>query len=257
MDQYYDAKTAMQLLNLPPATFYRKAREGEIPSEGKRPNLRFPKVAIDALAHLQKRDEGPHLTFGPSRNSDIWQGFENTLRIYGEEQIVSFQRLLEWKEITSNIFMSVREGNKRVGGVTMLPLDEGIIHALFNNELQEKDIPDSAIRHWTDPGISVYIPNISIEKTDDPQRNAYVGRFLIRHTLLWAVGLHVKYNIKNWYAYAATDEGKRLLEGLEFRSLPGKRLAYVLDDFGQASDIIQSLLNRLNKEDLDTLMPNQ
>ena len=257
--EYYTAQEAMKLLNKSRSAFYREVEDGTIPNEiehGRKRGRKYPKPAIDALVHLMKRGNKTPLTFGPSTNNDIWLGAENTRAIYGEQDIVSFQRLLEWKEINPEIFMSAREGEKRVGGVTFLPLAESTIHALLDDKIREKDIPDWDIKKWTEPGLSVYIPNISIASTGDKRIDGQRGRFVIRQAIRWALSLHKQYSIKNWYGYAATPEGKKLLQRFGFRPIAGKRDAYILDDLERSTGLLRDFMRKIDAEDPDVPLPS-
>lgn len=257
-EQFYTADEARKVLKMTKTLFYKEADSGAIPwiiDPDRKRGRKFPKVAVDTLAKMHAVASTPKLEFGNATINDIWQGYENTLHIYGPDEIVSFQRLLEWRQINPDIFITVREGQKRRGGVTMIPLEEEVIHAIFQGKMSEQDIPDKAIKSWDDPQLSVYIPNISIEPASRKEARR-VGSFLVRQAIRHALKLNKKHDIKNWYAYAATPEGKRLLDGLGFQPLEGVRLAYTATDISQSTEVVREILRKLEDDDIDDLMPN-
>jgi predicted DNA-binding transcriptional regulator AlpA len=247
---YYTKEEVMKLLDKPRSTFYREVEEGIIPSileEGRRRGRKFPKQAIDAHIKLMKKKRKSKLTFGPTTNSELWAGYENSVRLYDPEDIVDYETLLEWREVNYDIFMTAREGEKRAGGITIIPLAESVIHSLINGKIREKDIPLWAIRKWTDPELSVYIPSISITHTGDKQKDTERGIFIIRSTIRWAFSLDRQHDIKNWYAIAATPQGEKLVKHLGFQKIEGKRDAYLLEDLKKGTRPIRAFLEQLDQ----------
>lgn len=246
-EEYYTAKEAMQILGKPSTSFYREVREGRIPSKGKRPNMRFPKEAIDALAEVGAGDEEEDkLTFTLSTIADAWTKQEITLQPYEDEDAVSFKILLEWRKKNDEISMNVKEANKILGWTTFLPLDETIILDLLNNRMKEKDIPPHSIKRWTEKQISVYIPIIEVISSEDVERDKEVGAFLLRRTIQWATALMRQYDIKNWYAIGVTPEGQAILERLGFQLITnvedGKRKGYVLENKAEQVRLISRFI---------------
>jgi hypothetical protein len=89
----------MQLLRKPSTTFYREVREGRIPHKGKRPHMRFPKEAIDALADVGANKEADErLIFTYSTIADAWTKQELTRQPYEDEDAVPFKTVLEWRK---------------------------------------------------------------------------------------------------------------------------------------------------------------
>jgi predicted DNA-binding transcriptional regulator AlpA len=256
--EYYKPEEVMKLLGISKATLNRKAESGAIPSElevGRKRGRKYPKEAIDAHVKLLRRKENVKLTFGPATNSELWASYQNHFSLYEPEDIVTYERLLEWREANNDIFTSAREGNKRIAGATIMPLDEDIIKSLINEEIREQSIRAESIREWTDKNITVYIPSISIHHTGDSQRDRERGSFIIRNTIRWAISLDRQYDIKRWYAIAATPEGKKLVEHLGFERVPGKRDAYLLADLKKAAKPIQAFIDRLEEEN-DPFVPS-
>jgi hypothetical protein len=233
-DMYYTKEEVMQLLNKPTTTFYREVNAGIIPSEleeGRERGRKFPKEAIDAYLEMLQHADREHLKFVPSSNSDLWARVQNSKKIYGENDTVSYRKVLQWKEANKNIFMSVKVEDRLVGGVTLLPLAETTIHALINNKILEKDIPLSAIRDWDAPEVSMYLPTIAIVACGNKRIDKARGRFLIRETLKWAISLRQQYDVKNCYGIAVTAEGQKILQHLGFTSINdqvAKRLGFRL-----------------------------
>src|SRR5947209_10132342 len=99
---YYTAEEAMRKLNKPRSTFFKEVETGLMPFElepGRQRGRRFPKQAIDVLARRQQtrhKQKGPsHLVFTPSSPADIWSEVQIGLSLYGEDDIVPFDTLLE------------------------------------------------------------------------------------------------------------------------------------------------------------------
>src|SRR6266496_1325111 len=143
MPQYYTAKEVAERLKTSVQTVYRKAKSGELPSEGKRPNIRFPKEAIDTIIEIGEKGKPKALQLLISTNADLWEGLQITQQLYGDEDSVPYKRLLEWQKANDEIFMSLKDGNNLVGAITFMPIDEQIAVAMFNNQIREKDVPAS------------------------------------------------------------------------------------------------------------------
>lgn len=238
--EYYSFTEVMQILGKKKSTLYSEIDEGKIPFElpaNKKIGMRFPKEGIDILAKRARKEQiekrTMQLRFEVSTTADLWTAVNNARRIYGPEDVISFERALEWRDINPDISMSVKDENLFVGMATFIPLDEEVIQALLKDTLREKDIPDQAIRKWTEPQLSVYIAGIAIVSSGNKQTDSLRGPFLLRHTIKWGVTLTAQYDIKNWYGIGVTPEGQAILEVLGFRQLTsledGKRKGYVLD----------------------------
>lgn len=197
------------------------------------------------------------LTFGPTTNNELWASYQNHFRLYDVEDIVTYERLLQWREANYDIFMSARKGGKRVAGVTILPLEEDIIQSLINGEMREQDIQPETIREWSDKNLTVYIPSISIHHTGDTQKDRERGHFIIKSAIRWALSLDRQYDIKKWYALAATPEGKKLVQHLGFEKLIGKRDAYLLMDLQKATKPIRAFIDRLEQENEPLVPPKR
>jgi predicted DNA-binding transcriptional regulator AlpA len=246
--QYYTAEEAMNLLQKSRSTFYREVEDGTIPSEleeGRKRGRKYPKEAIDAHVRRLKPKEKTKRTFGLTTNSELWASSQNHLRLYEPEDIVTYDRLLEWREANPDIFLSAREGGKWIAGVTMMPLKEEIIKALINEEKRRADITAEAIMKWTERNLTIYLPDLSVHHTGDTQKDRERGHFLMRSALRWALSLERQYDIKKWYTRAATPEGKKLVEHLGFEKIAGKRDAYLLTDLKRVTKPIRAFIDRL------------
>jgi predicted DNA-binding transcriptional regulator AlpA len=250
--QYYKPEEVMKLLNKSRSTFYREVEDGTIPSEleaGRKRGRKYPKEAIDAHARLLRPKDKIRLTFGPTTNSELWASYQNHFALYEVEDIVTYDRLLEWREANPDIFMSAREGGKRVGGVTIMPLAEDVIKSLIDGKIREQDIEGWSIRSWSDKNLTAYIPSISIHHTGNNQTDRERGHFIIRNAIRWATALDKQYDIKKWYAIAATPEGEKLVKHLGFEKIEGKRDAYLLTDFKKATRPIKAFIDKLDQEE--------
>src|SRR5579885_1001359 len=134
---YYTLQEAMNILGMKKSKFYDDVDAGKIPFElptGKRIGMRFPKEGIDILMKRKHKKRSQkqtlRLTFEPSTISDIWTAVNNARQLYGSNDVISFERALEWRDVNPDISMSVKQEKLFVGMVTYLPLDEQIILAI-------------------------------------------------------------------------------------------------------------------------------
>jgi len=254
---YYTKEEVMKMLNKPSATFQREVNAGIIPSEieeGRQRGRKFPKEAIDAYVQLVKKGDQRNFKFEPSTNADLWKRVQNSLRVYGAEDIVSYKRVLEWKEINPDIYMSLKDGDKLVGAVTIMPLAESTIQSLIRGKIREQQIPDWAIKKWNESALSAYIPTVTIVASGDKVIDGIRKRSLIRYTLRWAITLDKQYDIKNWYGIAATPEGERLMRDLGFKPVSPNYKGYILESIEKSSKFLQDFIKKVEAEDEDIPM---
>src|SRR5260221_13953336 len=105
-ENYYKPEEVMKLLGISKATLNRRAEEGSIPTElepGRKRGRKYPKEAIDAHVKLLKPKDKTELTFGPATNSELWESYKNHFNMYEPEDIVTYDRLLEWREANYDI----------------------------------------------------------------------------------------------------------------------------------------------------------
>lgn len=251
-EEYYTAKEAMRILGKPTTTFYREVKEGRIPYKGKRPHMRFPKEAVNALAEVGTNEEdNANLTFTFSTIADAWTKQEMTRQPYGSEDAVPFKTVLAWRKRNDEISMNVKEGEKLLGWTTFLPLDERVIAALIEDKIREKDIPLPAIKKWTDKQLSVYIPVIEVVPSGNIQRDKEIASYLIRKTIKWAITLTIQHDIKNWYAIGATPEGQALLEALGFKLIADyneERKGYMLETKLEPVKLVSMFLKSMGEQ---------
>jgi predicted DNA-binding transcriptional regulator AlpA len=259
--EYYTAEEAMKALGMKKSKFYQEVEDGKIPFElpaGKNIGMRFPKEGIEIIAKRERKEKARkktvNLTFEPSTTADVWTAVNNARQLYGPDDIISFERALEWRDINPDISMSVKQGKHLAGMVTYLPLDEQLILALLRDNIRERDIPDQAIRQWTDPQVSVYIAGIASVPSNDPQIDSLRGRFLLRHAIKWAITLTAQYDVKNWYSIGVTSQGQAIAEALGFREIlsleEGKRKGYVLDSMlTRPTRLVQRYLRSMEVQD--------
>src|SRR6266700_1849844 len=112
-----------------------------------------------------------------------------------------------------------------------------------------------AIRMRSDKNLTPYIPSISIHHTGEKQRDRERGHFIIRSAIRWALSLDRQYDIKKWYAIAATPEGEKLVKHLGFEKIEGKRDAYLLTDIKKAAKPIRSFIDMLEQEESSLVPP--
>ena len=262
--EYYTAEEAMKVLKKPRSTFFKEVENGLIPSEieaGRQRGRRYPKRAIDVLAQriykTRGKEKGPtHLIFSPSSIADSWAEVQIGTELYGEDDIVPFETLLEWRDVNDEMYMSLKDRGQVVGYSSFMPMDENVILPLLQDKIRERDIPTKAIRQWTDPRLSVYIATVTVKPSGRQQTDKERGAFILRQTIKWALSMNRQYDIKNWYGIGATKEGQHLFESLGFQEIvslyDGERKGYCAQDIKQPVKLINRLLaelNRQNRED--------
>ena len=256
---YYTAEEAMRKLNKPRSTFFKEVENGLIPFElepGRQRGRRFPKAAIDILARRQQmkyRQKGPtHLIFSPSSPADMWTEIQIGISLYGEDDIVPYDKLLEWRDVNDEMFMSVKDRGLVVAYSCLMPLEESIMLPLIHDKIRERDIPTKSIKQWTDPKISVYVSSTTVKPTGNLTKDKEIGRFLLKQTLKWALSLNRQYDIKNWYGIGATPEGQALLEALSFKEIAsvhgGARKGYCLTDIKTPGRVMSMFLKRESEQ---------
>lgn len=260
--QYYTLEEVMQKLAKSRSTVLREAKAGLIPSEleeGKTKGRRYPKAAIDALVEIRQAKEkgkkAPKFVYSPSTPNDLWTEVRIGTELYGEDDIVPFKRLLEWREINDEIFMSLKEDGKVIAYSSLMPLEEEVILSLIEDKIRERDIPDSAIKQWTDTKLSVYIASITAIRTGNKEVDTRRGWMIVRHALKWALSLDRQFNIVNWYGIGATKEGQALLQELGFSEIvslyEGERKGYKIRDIKQPIRLITKLIDTMNLPDVN------
>lgn len=258
MTEYYTAEEAMRVLRKTKTVFYQQVNNGEVPYEidpGRKRGKRFPKVAIDILAKVGTGEilnpGKERLSLVPQTIAELWEGMQITRTLYGPENEVSFETLMQWRTVNPDIFMSLKEGNKLIGAITFLPIDEKIAKAIINGQMEEQDIPPYAVRKWTENNLSVYIPTIEVLPSGNFRRDRERGTFLLRHTIKWAVLLAMQHDIKNWYAIGATEDGRNILQTLGFKSittLDSGRQGYMLETKKEPVRLIGMYLKEIDNE---------
>lgn len=255
--EYYTLEEAMKVLRRTRTMFYRAVNNGEIPFEidpAHKRGKRFPKAAIDALAKMGSDEitSGKRrLSLTTSTIAELWHGIKITRALYGEENEVPFETLLQWRSANKDIYMCLKEGNNLIGAITFLPLEEKVALAVINGQLKEKDIPAHSVRAWSDSNLSIYIPTIEVLPSGDPRRDRERGTFLLRHTIKWAVLMTIQHDIKNWYAIGATEDGRNILETLGFKSvttLDDEQKGYTLETKREPVRLIGMYLREIESE---------
>lgn len=252
-DRYYTLEEVVRKLDKSRSTVLREAKAGLIPyelEEGKKKGRRYPRQAIDALVELHhkkgKDKKANRLIFSPSTPNDLWAEVVIGRNLYGEDDIVSFKKLLEWREINDEMFMSLKEDGKVVAYACLMPLEEDVIVPLLEDKIREQDIPLTAIRQWTDPQISVYVASTTVKPSGSLQKERELGWLLIRHTIKWALSLDRQFDVKNWYGIGATREGQSIFERLGFTEIQslydGERKGYYAEDVKESVKLINQFL---------------
>ena len=256
--EYYTAEEAMKKLNKPRSTFFKEVESGFIPFElepGRQRGRRYPKQAIDVIARRQQiryKQKGPtHLIFSPSSPADMWTEIQIGISLYGEDDVVPYEKILEWRDINDEMHMSVKERGQVVAYSCLMPLEEKILSPLIQDQIRERDISNKAIKQWTDSQLSVYLSSLTVNPTGNQTRDKEIGRFIIRQTIKWALALYRQFDIKNWYGIGATPEGQSLFEALGFTEIAnvheGKRKGYILQNVDNPVRLIKRFLRETEK----------
>ena len=259
---YYTLEEVTQKLEKSRSTVLREAKVGLIPSEfkeGKRKGRLYPKAAIDALVEIkQAKEKGkklPKFVYSPSTPNDLWAEVRIGTQLYGEDDVVPFKKLLEWREINDDIYMSLKENGKVIAYSSLMPLEEEVILSLIEDKIRERDIPDSAIRQWTDTQLSVYIASITAISTGNKEVDKKRGWMIVRHALKWALSLDRQFNIVNWYAIGATRDGQALLQDLGFNEIAslydGERKGYKIQNIKQPIRLIAKFIDTMDLPDVN------
>src|SRR5262249_55050935 len=130
-------------------------------------------------ARQEKGRKAPKFVYSPSTPNDLWAEVKIGTYLYGEDDIVPFKKLLEWREVNDSLFMSLKENGKVVAYSSLMPLEEEVIHSLLEDKIRERDIPDSAIKQWTDPQLSVYIASVTASPTGNREVDTRRGWMII------------------------------------------------------------------------------
>lgn len=256
--EYYSAEEAMKMLNKPRSTFFKEVENGLIPFElepGRQRGRRYPKKAIDVLARRQQtrhKHKGPlHLVFSSSSPADMWAEIQIGTDLYGEDDIVPFEKILEWRDVNDEMHMSVKDRGQVIAYSCLMPLDEGVMLPLMQDKIRERDIPTKAIKQWTDSELSIYVSSLTVKPSGNRTKDKDVGRFLIKQTVKWGLSLYRQFDIKNWYGIGATPGGQSLFEALGFTEVAsvheGKRKGYILQDVKNPARLINRFLNETEK----------
>lgn len=248
--KYYTPEEVAELLKISKTTLNRRASSGEIPSEleeGRKRGRKYPREAIDVHIKRMKPKSEKKLTFGPATNAELWASYQNHFNMYEPEDIVAYDKLLDWKDTNNNIFMSAKENGKRIGGVTIIPLTEDAIKALIDDKIREQEIDLWDIRKWTEENLDAYICSISIHHTGNEKADRERGMFIIKCAIRWAISLSKRYNVRKWYAIPVTKEGRKLVQHLGFKKIEGKRETYMVEDMDDAVKPIKLFIDRIDQ----------
>lgn len=257
--EYYKLEEVMRLLGKSRSTILREAKAGDIPSEldiGKVKGRKYPKHAIDVLVERAKRrsqKKPPKLLFSYSTLSDSWAEVEIGRELYGDEDIVPYETLLEWRDKNDEIYMSLKDNGRVVGYSSCMPLDESIVLPLLEDRIRERDIPGSSIKSWIEPDLSIYVASVTVKPSGSALIDGVRGELMLKHTLNWALALQRQYEIKNWYGIGATAKGQHLFEALGFKEIVtlygGARKGYYLNNKDlQPVHILRRMLERFAQE---------
>ena len=217
--------------------------------------------AVPSDQHTPRRKDGEptHLIFTPSTPADLWAEVQIGRDLYGEDDIVPYETLLEWRDINDEIFMALKDRGQVVGYSSLIPIEESILTRLIQDKIRERDIPTRAIKEWTDSYLSVYLATLTVKPSGKPTKDRERGRFLIKETLKWALSLNRQFDIKNWYGVGATKQGQRIFEALGFTEVAtlygGERRGYTIKSISKPVGLISKLMKEMDRQDDTALSP--
>lgn len=257
-EEFYTLPEVMYLFNKSKSTIIRETNAGAIPYKlepGKKRGKQYPKQAIDVLVERQKQKgppPAPRFIFSSSTINDLWSEIEIGRELYGENDIVPYNILLDWRDSNPKMFMSLKDTGQVIAYASLMPLDEKIIRPLLEDHIREKDIPLTAIQPWTNPQLSVYIASVTAQPTGNHTLDTIRGDMILRHTLRWALTVQLQYDIHHWYGIGATKEGQKLFETLGFQEIislaHGARKGYKLTrSIAPSAHILQKMLAKIEK----------
>jgi hypothetical protein len=179
----------------------------------------------------------------------LWSEVEIGRSLYGDDDIVSYATLLEWRDRNEEMFMSLKHEGRVAAYSSLMPLDENILLPLLEDKIRERNIPLDHIRPWTDPRLSVYIASVTVKPTGNEKRDRNRGEILLRHTIQWALTAQRQYDIKNWYGIGTTKKGQKIFETLGFKEVTslhnGERKGYKLNNsITPSANILSKMLER-------------
>src|SRR5258708_22914860 len=140
----------------------------------------------------------------------MWTEIQIGTSLYGEDDVVPYDKILEWRDINDEMHMSVEDRGQIVAYSCLMPLEENVTLPLIQDKIRERDIPSKAIRQWTDPQLSVYISSLTVKPTGNSNRDKELGRFTIKHTVKWALSLYRHFALINSKRIATTPEDQAL-----------------------------------------------
>ncbi len=217
-------------------------------------------VPSDQHTPRRKDREPTHLIFTPSTPADLWAEVQIGRDLYGEDDIVPYETLLEWRDINDEIFMALKDRGQVVGYSSLIPIEESILTRLIQDKIRERDIPTRAIKEWTDSYLSIYLATLTVKPSGKPIKDRERGRFLIKETLKWALSLNRQFDIKNWYGVGATKQGQRIFEALGFTEVAtlygGERKGYTLKSISKPVGLIGKLIKEMERQDDTASSPN-
>ena len=159
-------------------------------------NSYLPPVRKAASQKHEISGDSPDIVFSLSTPNDLWAEFTIGRSLYGEENIVPYKRLLEWREVSSTMFMSLKEEGKVVAYSSLMPIREEVILSLLKSRLQERDIPPDAVRQWAEPRLSVYVAHVAIKPSGSLLKNRNLEQLVIEHTIEWMLSLGKQYILR-------------------------------------------------------------
>jgi hypothetical protein len=145
--QYLSASEAIEILKMPPATFYRLAKEGKIKkhySSAVSKHAEYDAEEIARLASKQRRETHPQEEGATDwiKSTDMGKMYDLEYTVYGDET-GNPSIIRKWYERNPNICRVLYNKADRKdfwGAINMLPLEEETIFKLLRGEIRDIDL---------------------------------------------------------------------------------------------------------------------
>jgi MerR-like DNA binding protein len=159
----------------------------------------------------------------------------------------------KWMERNPEAFYTLRDNGILVAYACLFPVEEGWLMRVLKDEVRIGDVPVEYIYPFTSDGpVDVYLRDLIVGKAENHQKAKQYGMRMLLEltnviTELGARGV----NIRAFYAYATSQDGNRLCQGLHFQTMPEMgpfapgKMVYKLDVATADSPLINHYKARL------------
>lgn len=171
-EQYLSAGEAIEILKMPPATFYRFAKEGKIKKyypNGVNKHAEYNAHEIAHLASKYRRETQPQEEGETDwiKNSDMGHMYDLEYTVYGDEtgNPSIIRRWYEQNPYICRVLYNKADRRDFWGAINMLPLKEETIFKLLKGEMRDIDLdPQKDVLTFEQPGeYNFYVASVIIQ----------------------------------------------------------------------------------------------